>query len=941
MKKFLLISVLFLGLILTAYMGFFWLLGSNSGNLYLLSWVSRLSPYKITATIEKPLLKGLEASSIKLDGANLKITLSGLTLAWRPQNLWAQQLYIEQLQLKTLAIDYHPEKDTATSRSNSPPAAFLPLLIDLEKIQIDNFNLSQQGRKILELSQISSRFHGDSRQLRLTELTLNGDLGALSAEISCDCAPRLRAQARLSSRGLDLGRFHNKLTSNFNLDVSLELERIDGGWALGWETGIEEKSTLHGRALSGVLAGRWQNDELYLDRCNLQGDGLQLTGKGRFQPASLSGQAELDWENFSLALLPRLKKDLQLEGLLAGKLRLAGKGREQLKLDFLASGDPQIRFAGKEISLPASRLEASWNQQGLQIEADLRPTAGGHLQLTAGSREPGRLAWPTQAEFTLNWQDFPLQAYSTWLALPTETTISGNWQGQIQGQWRNRAATFALTGKSRFEQAELVWKRPEGELRTDIDQLETMIDWRQGKGRLELSSRLGASGQLGGFLEIAVPATLPLPALGPQPLRGRLSFSLNELGLASLLFPEMLEEVHGRLAGETTLAGKLDAPDIGGHFTLSQAGGLLPATGVKIEDLTLKGELQEDKVLIAGSYLSPGQSPDPGELKFEGGIDLAGWQPASWHFNLKGERVLVVDLPDLSLRSSPELQIDGNPEEIKVSGKIVIPQMRLSGVESQALTSSPDIVLVNQPAGEKAPPGPRLMIDVNIRLGDHVVIKTHGIDARLGGGLKVRGQAPAGLHGQGEIEIVQGRYAAYGLQLPISRGRLNFTGGPIENPLLDILAERVTGEIRAGVQVSGTAKEPLLRLTSSPPLPDADILSYLVLGRPLNEAGGQESALALAAGALLNRGESAALQEQIKSHLGLDVLRVEKGASLEDAMVTIGKYLTPDLYLSFRQSLFSSTNLATLRYRLGKNWELESQLGSTSGADLYYRLEFR
>lgn len=125
-------------------------------------------------------------------------------------------------------------------------------------------------------------------------------------------------------------------------------------------------------------------------------------------------------------------------------------------------------------------------------------------------------------------------------------------------------------------------------------------------------------------------------------------------------------------------------------------------------------------------------------------------------------------------------------------------------------------------------------------------------------------------------------------------------------------------------------------------MPDTDVLSYIVLGRPMGAGQGQVDALMLAAGALLSQGESAALQDRLRRRLGIDVFEVHGGeGEIEAAMVTIGKYLTPDLYISFGQSLFGETNVARMRYSITERWQIESQVGEVSGADLFYRLEFR
>ena len=76
---------------------------------------------------------------------------------------------------------------------------------------------------------------------------------------------------------------------------------------------------------------------------------------------------------------------------------------------------------------------------------------------------------------------------------------------------------------------------------------------------------------------------------------------------------------------------------------------------------------------------------------------------------------------------------------------------------------------------------------------------------------------------------MNGTYYAFGQKLVIDRGRLIFDG-PLDNPGLDIVALRKNLAVEAGVAVSGTVKVPIIQLTSNPPVPDNEKLSWLVLG---------------------------------------------------------------------------------------------------------------
>jgi len=221
-----------------------------------------------------------------------------------------------------------------------------------------------------------------------------------------------------------------------------------------------------------------------------------------------------------------------------------------------------------------------------------------------------------------------------------------------------------------------------------------------------------------------------------------------------------------------------------------------------------------------------------------------------------------------------------------------------------------------------------------------VVVDTAGLNARLQGKLQLRSQGQQELAAYGEIQVAKGQYSSYGVKLDITRGALYFSGSALTRPTLDILATRSIGEVSAGVKVAGTPDKPEVALYSEPIMPDSDILSYIVLGRPVGGQGGDNDLLLTAARALLSQGESVALQEKLKDRLGLDVIEVDSGSGeVEEASITTGKYLTPDLYISLGYSLFKNTNEVNLRYRLTPKWELESSIGVESGIDLYHLIE--
>jgi translocation and assembly module TamB len=233
-------------------------------------------------------------------------------------------------------------------------------------------------------------------------------------------------------------------------------------------------------------------------------------------------------------------------------------------------------------------------------------------------------------------------------------------------------------------------------------------------------------------------------------------------------------------------------------------------------------------------------------------------------------------------------------------------------------------------------------------LGERIRVKAGGIDTRLAGNLDLRmtGLKPENMTAQGEIRLSEGSFNRYGLNLRIDRGRFIYAGGPMDNPRLDILALRRSDDveklynIKVGVAVFGTLKSLNVKLYSQPAMKDEEILSYLILGRPYDPKEGNLSLLLVGAGGLL-AGDSISMLDQLKKGVGIDTVDIQSGGGdLSQSMLTIGKYLTPQFYVSYGYNMFSDEQILKVRYHISKKWEVETWRGNEMGVDLYYRIEF-
>lgn len=706
---------------------------------------------------------------------------------------------------------------------------------------------------------------------------------------------------------------------------------------------------LSGRLTHGELAVGLQRVEGELDwtdqgllglwDVNLQGGGV-ITGRvSAADPMSAGlprgGEFYLDWTKLNLQLLQPLLPDWQLGGSSEGDLSGTwwDDGRLQLRGEASASG--KLAKGEQILEVQGTNLDFDWGAAGLRSRFRLQLADGGALNGEARSTEPARQALPTQAEFALDWEGLNLELLRPWL--PEGLRLAGVLSGASSGSWLPEGR-LTLSGKSSIKQGQLEWRDEEGVVIAPLRTADLNWNWQDESlnGGVELG--LADYGRLSATFALPLAARTPVK-LDPQgPIRLDLTAKLREKGLLTSVFPGLVQESRGQLEADLHAVGSWEQPQFSGRLQLSQAAAYLHAAGIQLRDLELAAHLEGDEVILDSFGVRSGK----GQLRGEGRLKLRNWRLVEYSGILDGENFLAVNLPELQLHVSPDLIFSGDTGKLKVRGDLTIPEMLVQGRQTPSpVRPSTDVVVVDaaDPMARELP----LELDAVIRviLGERVLIKVSGVDARLGGKATLTMTSLSNITSQGEIKVVQGSYAAYGVKLNITRGSLLFAGGPVNRPTLDLLALRTVGETKAGIQASGTPRRPQVKLYSEPALPDTDILAYVVLGRPLDQQGGQSDLLMLAAGGLLSKGDSAVLQEKLKNTLGLDVIDIQSGSGeVAGSMITIGKYLTPDLFISFGQSLFTNSSQARLRYNISRRWELESVLGEESGADLYYKIEF-
>ena len=294
----------------------------------------------------------------------------------------------------------------------------------------------------------------------------------------------------------------------------------------------------------------------------------------------------------------------------------------------------------------------------------------------------------------------------------------------------------------------------------------------------------------------------------------------------------------------------------------------------------------------------------------------------------------------LSLVISPDLLLFAEKNQYTLTGTVRIPEAVIKPKEIPTFQApSPDVVVLEAGGALTKRSQAEVHADVTLILDEDVTFEGFGLTGRISGSVRIIEEPGKITSATGDLTIIDGQYRAYGQKLTVERGKLIFSGGPVQNPGLDIRATRQVDDVVAGVQVGGTLMEPVVSLYSVPVMDQADALSYLLLGKPLRRTSGDEGDL-LASAALsmgLNRGE--ALAGRIGKSFGLEEVTVQTEADVEESSLVVGRYLTPRVYVRYGVGIFQSFSLFQFGYRISDRFMLQGESGAQTGTDLFYTID--
>ena len=625
------------------------------------------------------------------------------------------------------------------------------------------------------------------------------------------------------------------------------------------------------------------------------------------QPPSLQELPEqlslaMNWQDIDLNRLSPLREGLQVQGRSLGRaeVEIFDGALQQAKADFTAEANMQL--GTKVFGFSAINVDLLWDENNFHSEAQVKGVHDGLLTVKMTSSADPAYRWPVSGDVELSLADFDLRSLTPFLT--DKVDLVGLIRGSSSGYWRENG-DVAFRGEFGAVDDTIAWKLQDGQVAGAFHGAEVDWNWQGSHLEGQLALQLESGGDLHGRWQLPFSAHWPFDFKTDGPITADLKGGAQLSEIIPFFASGVFQDVRGVVTSDLRISGSLNSPQFSGTLEVSDAGAYLPFTGATIDNLLLHISLQDDEIHLDKLLLKAGE----GELLGTGLVKFDQWKLKDYSFEVSGDRLHLYNFPELQLFASPDLTFSGDLSRSELKGNILIPEMNLIDKSTGGHSvPSDDVVISGQETDERKKLKFDTDIQVIVELGENVKVKTEGVETSLEGGVTITRDEKRHLAGWGEIRLVGGTYKAYGTSLAIKQGVMSYSGDPLVNPKLRVFAARDVGRVQAGVHITGTAQNPVVTLASNPAMPERDILGYLFMGRPISRDSEGGDALAIGAGAL------------IPNYGG-----------------TFADYGIVELDLD---GLLNDNGGVRFRKRLSESWEISSTLGTESGIDLFYILDF-
>ena len=403
------------------------------------------------------------------------------------------------------------------------------------------------------------------------------------------------------------------------------------------------------------------------------------------------------------------------------------------------------------------------------------------------------------------------------------------------------------------------------------------------------------------------------------------------------------QQLSGAVALAADVSGRLNDPHLNGVVKASSLTYDNEDLGTRISNIALDGRFTNDRLELTSFTGRAGE----GTVKGNGWLSLAAAQkfPMMIHVEMTNARLARSD----SINSTVSGTIDVTNSEADgglIKGDLRLPQVKYVVVKQAAA----EVAVLDgvRRKGEDTTAQSAIALpafwrlDISARADNQIFVSGMGLESEWSARLRVSGTTkdPRIV---GTMKVVRGNYTFAGRSFDIDTGTITFDGGPVTDPEINLTASASVQDVEGVIKVTGSAERPSIAFSSTPALPQDEILSRMLFGESVANISPTE-ALQLASAVNGLNGGSDYLNPlgALQSATGIDRLRVigADTSTGRGTSVAAGKYLTNNVYVEIVTDAkgFTATQLEVA---LSRSLSILSTTGNAgTGASVRYSKDY-
>ncbi|HZL09628.1 MAG TPA: translocation/assembly module TamB domain-containing protein [Prolixibacteraceae bacterium] len=459
---------------------------------------------------------------------------------------------------------------------------------------------------------------------------------------------------------------------------------------------------------------------------------------------------------------------------------------------------------------------------------------------------------------------------------------------------------------------------------------------------------------------------------------------LNRFDL-SLLNPYVASEgieVQGFADSDFKAEGSVNDLNINGYFNWTEGQFHMPEYGMLYDHVSLTTGMKGDSLFITDFVAEAGT----GSLKVNGFARLNQqniYEPKALSLKISGKEFKVADSDRLQATINADISLKKETENPVFAGKIEVirseanadaflseyykaadetdPPMLIKALESQSALVEPE--LGTDTAEVKLNPGFQFYKDLkgtlNVQVPGNMWIRGKDMSFEVKGNLRAMKEGDY-MTMYGDLEVKRGFYKIYGKRFVFKSGKITLTGEEDINPILDFVVVYSFRDVEKNLStlqltVTGRLKDPTIAFElNGVKIEEQDALSYLVFGSSMEQlSDGQRSSISASTTGIAKNmalGQmTSILKDALQSSLNLDVIEIAGEDSWNMGSVTIGKYISKNLFVSYQYTFALDKKTKIIEpQKISIEYQLFNFLSLTgtnqspnSGFDIIFKKEFK